>query len=274
MVNAFKLLHNRGMSYQDLNDGNFFINPDTGDVLICDNDNIAEYGATFGIVGKPGYVAPEIVLGEKTPSIHTDRFSLAVILFLVFVFARPFEGKMTTVPCITEKLDRKFFGEDPVFIFHPTDDRNRPVQGVHNNAINFWPTMPDYIQKAFIQTFVTALKDKGNYEDTERTTEAIWEKLLLRLRDEILTCPKCSWETVYPTDGSLAKCMNANCDYTFPHMPILKLKDYKLVLYPGIKLYGNHIGKLENFDTIIGEVTYDKVLEHFIDVHQFGEDEW
>ena len=29
------------MSYQDLNDGNFFIDPQTGKVLICDNDNVA-----------------------------------------------------------------------------------------------------------------------------------------------------------------------------------------------------------------------------------------
>ena len=47
MVNAamkicegFKSLHLSGLSYQDLNDGNFFIHPETGDVLICDNDNI------------------------------------------------------------------------------------------------------------------------------------------------------------------------------------------------------------------------------------------
>ncbi len=41
MVEGFRALHNRGYSYQDLNDGNFFINPQSGDVLICDNDNVA-----------------------------------------------------------------------------------------------------------------------------------------------------------------------------------------------------------------------------------------
>ena len=38
---GFKSLHLAGLSYQDLNDGNFFIHPATGDVLICDNDNVA-----------------------------------------------------------------------------------------------------------------------------------------------------------------------------------------------------------------------------------------
>lgn len=49
MVEGFRALHNRGYSYQDLNDGNFFINPQSGDVLICDNDNVAPYGENLGI---------------------------------------------------------------------------------------------------------------------------------------------------------------------------------------------------------------------------------
>jgi serine/threonine protein kinase len=39
---GFRALHNSGYSYQDLNDGNFFINPKDGKVLICDNDNVSE----------------------------------------------------------------------------------------------------------------------------------------------------------------------------------------------------------------------------------------
>ena len=31
---GFRKLHNKGYSYQDLNDGNFFINPENGDVLL------------------------------------------------------------------------------------------------------------------------------------------------------------------------------------------------------------------------------------------------
>lgn len=71
MVNAamkicegFKALHLSGLSYQDLNDGNFFIHPETGDVLICDNDNVAPEGVTSGILGKARYMAPEVVTGK------------------------------------------------------------------------------------------------------------------------------------------------------------------------------------------------------------------
>ena len=51
---AFRELHNTGRSYQDMNDGGFFIRPSDGDVLICDCDNIAPYGEHLGIAGKPG----------------------------------------------------------------------------------------------------------------------------------------------------------------------------------------------------------------------------
>lgn len=68
---GFQQLHLNGYSYQDMNDGNFFINPKTGDVLICDNDNVAPNGINMGIVGKSGYMAPEIVDKVSMPNRFT-----------------------------------------------------------------------------------------------------------------------------------------------------------------------------------------------------------
>ena len=58
---AFKKLHEMGYSYQDLNDGSFFLDPDTGDLLICDNDNVTADKRNLGILGKMRYMAPVIV---------------------------------------------------------------------------------------------------------------------------------------------------------------------------------------------------------------------
>ena len=93
ICSAFQKLHIMGLSYQDMNDGNFFINPNTGDVLVCDNDNVAPNKVNMGIVGKSGYMAPEIVAKESMPDRYTDYFSLAVILFILFYLNRPFEGR-------------------------------------------------------------------------------------------------------------------------------------------------------------------------------------
>lgn len=74
IVNAFRMLHNKGYSYQDINDGNFFINPNNGKVLICDNDNVAPFGYNMGVKGKSRYMAPEVVLSKTEPNKASDRF--------------------------------------------------------------------------------------------------------------------------------------------------------------------------------------------------------
>ena len=125
MVNAamkicegFKALHLSGLSYQDLNDGNFFIHPETGDVLICDNDNVAPEGVTSGILGKARYMAPEVVTGKTMPNKYTDRYSLSVVLFLLFYANHPLEGaRVLACPCMTETYEKKFYGSEPIFIY-------------------------------------------------------------------------------------------------------------------------------------------------------------
>ena len=113
---AFQQLHALGYSYQDMNDGNFFINPNTGHVLICDNDNVAPNGVNMGIAGKSGYMAPEIVEKETMPNRYTDYFSQSVILFLLFFMNRPFEGaKAISCPCLNESAERILNGKNCVF---------------------------------------------------------------------------------------------------------------------------------------------------------------
>lgn len=136
---GFKSLHLSGLSYQDLNDGNFFIHPETGDVLICDNDNVAPEGKNSGILGKARYMAPEVVTGNKKPSKQTDRFSLSVVLFLLFYGNHPLEGaRVLACPCMTEKYEKRFYGSEAVFIYDTTDKSNLPVRGVHNNVMKKW----------------------------------------------------------------------------------------------------------------------------------------
>ena len=92
IVKAFRALHLAGKSYQDLNDGGFFIDTKTGDVLVCDCDNVAADGDNFGIGGMPGFMAPEVVRGIAKPDVLTDRYSLAVVLFKLFFRGDPLEG--------------------------------------------------------------------------------------------------------------------------------------------------------------------------------------
>ena len=186
VVEAFQSLHARGLSYQDLNPGNFFINKDTGDVLVCDNDNVAPDKKNLGVGGTPGYMAPEVILGTAKPSTDTDLFSLSVILFEMFFLSHPLDGaNCCKYPCLTQKIEKDLYAEHPVFVMDKSGV-NAPVKGVHSNLIKLWPLFPDVLHNAFYSTFGEGMKD-----GRKRLSEREWKKVLYSLSDEALPCPKC-----------------------------------------------------------------------------------
>lgn len=199
IVSAFRILHDMGYSYQDVNDGNFFINPKTGKVLICDNDNVAPEGRETGIIGKPRYMAPEIVLGSK-PNSLSDRFSMSVILYILFCLNHPLEGKRYLVPALTSSLQKKLYGSDPLFIMDPNDKSNGPDHVIHKNSLMVWPCLPDYMQKMFTDAF-----SKESFENPhKRATEISWLKALTRFRSDIVPC-RCGNE-IFTKNGDVCKC--------------------------------------------------------------------
>ena len=250
ITNGFRELHNRGYSYQDLNDGNFFVNPKTGDVLICDNDNVAPYGENLGIAGKCRYMAPEVVMGQKRPDSHTDRFSLAVVLYMLLFLNHPLEGKRTMCPCLTEELERKFYGSDPVFVWDPANDANRPVRGVHTNEIKLWPLYPAFVRKTFEKAFSHEVM-VGN-DTTHRVIEKEWQEVFTTLRDLTIKC-SCGSETFI--DPSQQSCRCINCGKSIERPPILKVKKYHAALAPGKKLYACYVQyDSDDFKEAKGEV--------------------
>ena len=208
ICNGFMMLHRFGYSYQDLNDGNFFIDPSSGDVLICDNDNVMPQGEKSGIMGKTRYMAPEIVAGG-IPDKYSDRFSLSVILFMLFYANHPFEGaKVVACPCMTESYEKRFYGSEAVFIYDPNDTSNLPVRGIHQNVIRRWPVMPKLLRDTFIQEFN---QEKLKNPNT-RMIEQNWEKIISQVRDSLIVCQHCGEETFVDTSLPSYKCMNCSKD--------------------------------------------------------------
>lgn len=188
---AFKALHAKGLSYQDLNDGNFFIHPSTGHVLICDNDNVFPNLENSGILGKARYMAPEVVAGKTLPNNYSDRFSLSVVLFMLFCIDHPFEGReVCSKVCLTEEIEREVFAH-PLFIYDPDDQRNQPVRGVHRNVMAFWPQLPEVLHQTFVNEFSKETLEKPE----KRFTELQWLNVLQDVRDRLVRCPHCGDET-------------------------------------------------------------------------------
>ena len=208
ICDGFMMLHRFGYSYQDLNDGNFFIDPQTGDVLICDNDNVMPQGEKSGIMGKARYMAPEIVAGG-IPDKYSDRFSLSVILFMLFYANHPFEGaKVVACPCMTESFEKRFYGSEALFIYDPTDKSNLPVRGIHQNVIRRWPAFPQLLRDTFIEEFS---KEKLQ-NPSARMIEQNWKKIISTVRDSLVVCCHCAEETFINVSNTTDKCMNCGKD--------------------------------------------------------------
>lgn len=225
ICDGFMMLHRFGYSYQDLNDGNFFIDPQTGDVLICDNDNVMPQGEKSGIMGKARYMAPEIVAGG-IPDKYSDRFSLSVILFMLFYANHPFEGaKVVACPCMTESFEKRFYGSEALFIYDPIDKSNLPVRGIHQNVIRRWPVFPQLLRDTFIEEFS---KEKLQ-NPSSRMIEQNWKKIISTVRDSLVVCRHCAEETFVNISNTTDKCMNCGKDVDLSKRLVINNRSLPLI---------------------------------------------
>ena len=265
ITEGFAALHRAGFNYQDLNDGNFFVDFATGDVLICDNDNVMGHGYSSGIAGKCRYMAPEVVTGKK-PDRQTDRYSLAVVLFLLLFGNHPLEGKATNPPCMTEELERKYYGVNPIFICDPDDKSNVPIPGIHKSVIAKWPLYPQYIRDAFVNAFgrerLLGIKP--------RMMEKEWLDIFIRLRSEIVTC-RCGRENFSDAEKGAA----CKCGRIIKILDYIKLKKMNVPLFPAQYLYACHtVNDSEDFGTVTAEVVASKNNRGHIGLKNLSEYSW
>lgn len=242
IVSAFRMLHNAGYSYQDMNDGNFFINPQNGKVLICDNDNVAPDGTEMGIIGKPRYMAPEIVLRKSRPNSLSDRFSMSLILYILFCLNHPLEGKRYLVPGLTPALQEKLYGSEPLFMMDPDDSSNGPHPFVHKNSIVVWSCLPDYIQKIFL----TAFSQKSFQKPSARPREVDWLNVLTRFRSEIVAC-QCGNE-IFTQQGKPCKCEKCGRKANIPFR--LVLNEYSIPAIKDTRIYRCQLGVCDEKDAL------------------------
>lgn len=262
---SFKKLHEKGYSYQDLNDGSFFLDPQNGDLLICDNDNVTADKRNLGILGKMKYMAPEIVRGDidkrtgerQMPDVHSDRFSLAVILFMALCIGNPFEGeRLKNYVIVDEKAEYEMYGSDPLFVYHKHDKSNRPIRGYHKSMINHWNLMPIYIKEAFHRTFTDGLSDREN----SRTTELEWIRLLTRYRDELYSCSCGNQYAVglFEKKEKASQCPICSTENVIG-IGVLYIGKNRIVIEPDKKLYSNHLDKYSsNYNEVVGEIVRNK----------------
>ena len=192
----YKTIHLKGWCYKDINEGNIYINPKTGDFWVIDCDNIS-VPSVKTILGTPCYMAPEVYRTE-TPDTKSDYFSIAAFFFRLLIGSYPMDGPAGEKYMLQKELTLDaaapyIYGTNALFAFHPTDKRNAVYMDTKNEDYRVqtrkWNALPKQIKKCMIQTFVTALPyDKRQL----RTNDVQWIQCFEELeKKHLVQCKKC-----------------------------------------------------------------------------------
>jgi eukaryotic-like serine/threonine-protein kinase len=266
LADSFSKLHiKHGMYYWDISAGNVFINPTSGQILICDNDNAS--GPDEAIppsIYTPRFGAPEYLRCQTNVNLETDLYSLAVLLFCMFMKHHPLEGLREAK--IDHRADQELvcYQEDqlyiynPLFIFDPEDDSNCVVPDYGSIALGYWEIYPQFLRDLFLQAFT-----KGLYDPSQRVRESTWRETMVRLRDSIFLCPHCGAENFFEqaaTNRGEQRCWNSQCQKSLDLPYRLRIgntyNNCWVVLNPTTQLFPHHVdpAKANDFSIPIAEV--------------------
>lgn len=243
-------LHLKGFSYKDLNPKNFALNPETGDALIIDNDNVSVDGGLCTVKGMKGYMAPEIPRSkyEKSPTRETDYYSLAIILYRLFFVDHPMDGKLwEKVALCTDEVEEFLYAIKPVFHFDPKNESNRPTDVYAPNAICRWRVMPQEIRTLFINAFTEGIDHPG-----KRSPEGVWINTIAKCRDKLIRLNPEREQFVNFDDVRSVP----------PRCLGIKIGGHRVALYPQKAIYqisvdGNH----HQYGKIMAGITYNKQFD-------------
>jgi serine/threonine protein kinase len=263
LAHNFFRLHALGLCYRDINFGNIFFDPATGDILIGDTDNVDVNRRPGSVLGTSGFMAPEVGRREALPSAMTDRYSLAVLLFNVFMLGHPLKGRRETelhYDATDPDGSRRLCADHPVFVFDPIDQSNAPVAGLHDVMVNFWRIYPQSMRDLFTRSFTVGLRDPDG-----RVMENEWRREMIRMRDSIFHCPSCGAENFFDLasvrhNRNLSSCWSCAAPQAMP--PRIRLTrngqgadPSVVVLAPTSPLFPHHLeGDDYNFGSALAVV--------------------
>ncbi len=260
LADGFLQLHARGLCYRDISWGNVFFDSSTGDVLICDNDNVApNKSGGAGVLGTAKFMAPEVVRGDAKPSTQTDLYSLAVLLFLMLINHHPLDGRReATIRCFDAAAMQHLYGTQPLFIFDPSDRSNAPEPGYQDNALIYWALYPQFLRDLFTRSFTNGIADPEH----GRVRETTWRSAMGRLRDAVCYC-RCGAQNFFEESrltpgGALGPCWRCRSPIPAPFRILLtdRGEPREVVLNHDSKLFAHHVdpGVDPDFTRPIAEV--------------------
>ena len=223
LARAVRRLHAAGLAHSDLSGNNVLIDPTSGSCAVIDIDSLVVPDLfPPDVAGTKGYIAPEVLEtmdldfkdpSRKLPSIRTDLFALAVLLYEYFLKRHPLNGPKIH----SAKVDEDDFlahGPKALFIENPNDTSNRP-KNLKITIRDFGPYLESLFKKAFVD---------GLHKPHARPSANDWERALVKTYDLLQPCsnPNCleGWFVLYDINRPVCP----YCGKTVPRGGVMHLK--------------------------------------------------
>jgi DNA-binding helix-hairpin-helix protein with protein kinase domain len=220
MARAVGRLHNAGLAHSDLSANNVLVDPVRGTSIVIDIDALVVPGIhPPKVLGTPGYMAPEVIAngGAVVPSISTDKHALAVLIYEYLLRRHPLRGPKTHSASVEED-ERLVMGDRALFVEHPTDASNRPVDLRVPHAV-LGRDLADLFERAFVQAL---------HDPEQRPSASEWERALSRAADRLLPCGNdaCDEKWFVWTGDAAVRC--PFCGAAYPRtVPVAQLYSQK-----------------------------------------------
>lgn len=238
---ALDTFHSAGLAYCDINMGNVMLDPVGGEIVIYDNDNVVINRSTTPVRGVWEFMAPEVALGQSQPNAETDIYSVAILLYYLWMWEHPMDGKETLKLYSWDiPAKKKYFAENPVFVFHPTNTSNTahgvPELKLHTER---WNRMcPPRLKRMFTETFV-----EGVHDPARRKQLNDWQRLFFELE---ANAPICTCGAINIWDGETTPLLCWKCNKEIHLGLSLRVRqahcgDSILLASPGASLRRHHL---------------------------------
>lgn len=185
---ALSILYHANLAMMDLKFDNLKIDPTDWTIKILDTDTIVSSDDDRSLIeGTVGFMPPLTMRREETPTKYNDSYALAVIIFMTLLGSHPLMGQMGEMPQNCD-IETYLFAENPIYIWHPTDERNRPAADgfMTESKLRKYP-------KAFLNAMEKTFVD-GLYQKEKRTTPNEWCDILEKVYESSYCCLACGEE--------------------------------------------------------------------------------
>ena len=164
------------------------INPEDWSIRILDTDTVvgSDDGSSV-IEGTVGFMPPLTMRREESPNKHNDSYALAIMIFMSLLGCHPLMGAMWDQPQHCD-IETYCFAENPIYIHHPTDRRNRPTEE-NERTVSKLEKYPERFLRAMERAFVDGL-----YDREKRPSPSEWSEILQELYDGSFCCMECGEE--------------------------------------------------------------------------------